>query len=138
MINIQLLGPTASVSLTLNERAVCINEPSAWVFWIENQQTGQTTVFTSPDLAVQNGSRFNQFQWRSVDSSEEDLLNGLVHFTQSGTWNYVAYQFAQSSLPDLDLSNAVAEVERGLLTVSQPVSLPTFTQFQSTIQAFNS
>ena len=100
---------------TLNE-----NQTSTihdWVFVFTHDATGEVKTFTSTDLS--GVFRFNEFI--ITDDPTENYFNGTCNFAL-GDHTYIAYEMAQTSPVNLDITAALAVVESGKVYVYDPNS----------------
>lgn len=98
---------------TLNENQTTTTHD--WVFVFTHDTTGQTKTFTGTDISTVE--RFNEFI--ITDNPTENFFDSTCDF-EIGSYSYVAYEMAQTSPVNLDITAALAQVEVGRAYVYDP------------------
>ena len=115
-----------SVVATPRDRLTCC-EDAIWVFQITSPVTGNVVRFLPP-MDTPADARWDRFNIILVeDVGNIDLLQGIIHVTTPGTWDYVI--FAVDPLaPDPFADSAILqECETGLLKISvAPADVPAY------------
>lgn len=107
------------VVLTLDEKKTL--PEAAYLFRFTNDTSGQSVVFTCPDLSNQP-QRYNRFFIEALQAGDpnEDLYDGKPILNLTGYWTYQIGEIVPSSPQDLDWSNITSIVETGKVFVQNP------------------
>lgn len=108
-------GQINKVALTLNEHAT--TNDSEWLIKFTNNITGQSKVLAVTDIS--------EYQERSnifliEESEDQDLSHSVIELSPTGQWVYTAYEMAPSSPRNMDVLDALTEVETKRVTVYDP------------------
>lgn len=101
-----------TVTLRLQANASTANPQ--WLFKLTCDQTGQSKVFAAEDISDFTEA-YNLF--RITEGSSEDLSNGHVSLSPSGTWTCDVYEMAASSPRNLNVEDAIKKVKTEICIV---------------------
>ncbi len=121
---------TNVVILTLSERTTIEN--AYYLFTFTNSSTKEVKSFIGLENSV-NPIRANEFEIE--ENATEDLENSVVSL-DLGFWTYSIQEQASSTNLDTALSGAVVEIGK-VYVYEDEAAIPTFTEEQTTIKAFN-
>lgn len=78
-----------------------------WLFKLTCDQTGHSKIFFAEDISDYQEA-YNMF--RITESESEDLYNGQVSLSPSGTWTCTVYEMEQASPHSLNVEDAIKTV----------------------------
>lgn len=125
-------GTTSTVTVTLYEK--CNNLYNPFFTWlIKDTDTRQEYVFTNTDISPAPWY-YNQFSFTVTAGATQGATAGVIP-AFSGEFYYRVYEMANQY--DLNISNAVKEVESGILIIQGTTStVPVFVKEENTVAVF--
>jgi len=107
---IYLLPDTAgqSMYMTLRERVKDLPSFSRYLIIFEQQLSGERFAFIA-DVTTEN----ERYTKMAISTNVDEPTAGNILITQFGLYNYFVY--GQNSNTNLDITNTVGEVERGVV-----------------------
>lgn len=103
----------STIIFTLKEKQT-LTSPY-FLFELKFRGDGTTTkTFIASDTSTYS-DRYNQFLVTEVNSGSEILTSGTVNLQNVGEWHYRIFE--QTSSSNLDVANAVNELENGIIKV---------------------
>jgi len=111
-------GQNNKIGVTLKEKQTLTL--SDYVFKFTNDISGKSVTCTADDVSLYP-DRVNIFYIAENDTP--DPINSIVSLNEAGMWTYTVYEVPQSSPKILDVAQATAILETGILIVKDTEAL---------------